>query len=285
MMPVPHIWVPRRDLIVPPDMPRPGEKIICPSPRQGYIEPASAMPTGAISHRRTVTAPFTPIGVPTIFAWWRSDSGLYTDSAKTTLCVNDGDAVGAWADVSGNGHDLLQATAGNKPVYKTNRLNGFPSVLFNRAIPQNIQTATFTALTNYTVITVLRFASHGTNYRRYWETQAATAFLSNDATNNKHGIGPGTGTLFGSLTLTIATWYRLAELVGSSNVKTYNNNAIDLNNANSTSSMTQFAMGDPTTGEADQMDGDIVEMVVYSSKLGTADLTKVDNYLKSRYGL
>lgn len=55
---------------------------------------------------------------------------LWFDASKITG-LNDGDAVGTWNDSSGNGYDATQATADNKPIYKTNIINGYPVVRFD----------------------------------------------------------------------------------------------------------------------------------------------------------
>lgn len=54
-------------------------------------------------------------------AWWDlSDiSTLWQDSARTTPVTADSDPLGCVDDKSGNGNHLLQATAGNRPLYKT----------------------------------------------------------------------------------------------------------------------------------------------------------------------
>jgi hypothetical protein len=46
-------------------------------------------------------------------------SSLFQDSAGTTPVTADGDPVGLMLDLSGNGFHATQATAGNRPVYKT----------------------------------------------------------------------------------------------------------------------------------------------------------------------
>ena len=61
---------------------------------------------------------FQPSGSPA--GWW--------DATKITG-LEDGDPVGTWSDLSGNGKDLSQASAGNKPTYKTDIQNGLPAVL------------------------------------------------------------------------------------------------------------------------------------------------------------
>jgi len=55
----------------------------------------------------------------------------YFHVKANSLALTDNDPVGTWADQSGNGRDLIQSTAGNKPLYKTNIINGYPSVRFD----------------------------------------------------------------------------------------------------------------------------------------------------------
>ncbi len=63
---------------------------------------------------------FTPLSLsPAV--WLKAD----------TLALADGDPVGTWADQSGNGRDLVQATSAAKPMFKTAVLNGRPAVLFD----------------------------------------------------------------------------------------------------------------------------------------------------------
>lgn len=65
----------------------------------------------------TVSAEFSPSGSPV--GWWPADK---------IIGLEDSDPVGTWPDQSGNGHDLVQATAAKKPLYKTAVQNGNPVV-------------------------------------------------------------------------------------------------------------------------------------------------------------
>lgn len=81
---------------------------------------------GAVSDSSAVTieaAPgvFSPSDISGMVAWYKADS----------LALSDGDAVGSWADSSPNGNHVTQATAGKKPTFKTNILNGKPVVRFD----------------------------------------------------------------------------------------------------------------------------------------------------------
>jgi hypothetical protein len=44
--------------------------------------------------------------------------------------LSDGASVSSWPDTSGNNNDASQATPANKPIYKTNRINGKPAIKF-----------------------------------------------------------------------------------------------------------------------------------------------------------
>jgi hypothetical protein len=54
---------------------------------------------------------FRPTKVSNLVAWY--------DASQITG-LSDGDPIAQWNDLSGNGYHLLQATAANKPLYKTN---------------------------------------------------------------------------------------------------------------------------------------------------------------------
>ena len=74
---------------------------------------------------------WTPASLSGLALWLdASDSTtLFQDSAKTTLATADGDPVGCWADKSGNGRDVTQATTANKPARSS--ASGVQSVLFD----------------------------------------------------------------------------------------------------------------------------------------------------------
>lgn len=68
-------------------------------------------------------------------------TNLWAHWKANSLSLSDNDAVASWADSSGNGYTMSQATAGNKPVYKTNIVNGYPAVLFTSASSQFMATS------------------------------------------------------------------------------------------------------------------------------------------------
>lgn len=76
-------------------------------------------------------APWTPASLPGLQLWLSADVGVYQDAARTTPAVATNDPVGGWADQSGQGHHVSQATAGNRPLLQLAQQNGRPSLLFD----------------------------------------------------------------------------------------------------------------------------------------------------------
>ena len=57
-------------------------------------------------------------------------STMYTDTGCSTAVSTDGDAVACWADKSGYGRHFTQATANQRPAYRTSALNSLPGLDF-----------------------------------------------------------------------------------------------------------------------------------------------------------
>ncbi len=51
--------------------------------------------------------------------------------ADTLVANVDGDAIQTWPDISGSNNDFTQATLANRPLFKTNIINGRPALLFD----------------------------------------------------------------------------------------------------------------------------------------------------------
>lgn len=54
--------------------------------------------------------------------------GVYKDAAKSSAASVAGDLVYTWADQSGSGNDVVQATSGSRPTYQPSTLNSLPVI-------------------------------------------------------------------------------------------------------------------------------------------------------------
>mgnify|MGYP007005598344 CR=1 FL=1 len=94
---------------------------------------------------------------------------LFKDTAGTTPVTADGDAVARVNDKSGNGYNLLQATASKRPIYKIS--GGYSWLLFD-GVDDYLQ-ASFTLAQPYTRIGGVRRLSYSSSSRLF---ESATAF-------------------------------------------------------------------------------------------------------------
>jgi hypothetical protein len=79
-----------------------------------------------------------PADIADCVLWLRADS----------LSLSDTDPVASWGDESGEGNNFVQATGGNKPLYRTGIIGGQPAVVFDGT--DDFMTAPHTASLNIT---------------------------------------------------------------------------------------------------------------------------------------
>lgn len=224
---------------------------------------------------------FAPNSLSGLHMWLRRDglSGL-----------NDGDAIATWSDSSGNGNNATQATAGNKPTYKTNIVNGFPVVRFASSSAKYFSLPSFSSLTQGEIFIVVKIVADpppDDAHSGLWN-------MSTDTLNTHYPWG-GDSTIYdawgttarktvGNPTPLLTSW-RVYNVYSASASW-----AAQLDNATlaTTGTNTVGFPASPTLGKslgAFYLDGDVAEVVMYNAKLSTTNRTNVYNYLKSRFGL
>jgi hypothetical protein len=77
---------------------------------------------GARRRSGGAAAPFAPSDVSGLQFWLKADAGVYSDAGVTPAA--NGATVQQWNDQSGNGWNLTQATAGNRPTYRSSAFGG-----------------------------------------------------------------------------------------------------------------------------------------------------------------
>jgi len=144
----------------------------------------------------TVSAQTGPGGVGS------STDNLYWLRADSITGISDGNPITTWEDVSGNNNDVTQSTAGNRPTFGTNTLNGFPVVRFDDA-NQEFLYDTFPGYLNppFTILAVCRFdnttayainiGNHGNNHNTsIIRDDSRNAYLCNVGGSPKRWEGP-----------------------------------------------------------------------------------------------
>lgn len=261
---------------------------------------------------------FSPLSLsPALWLDASDASTLYTDSGLTTLVGADGDPVGGWMDKSGNAKNALQSNGTNKPAYRTAVKNGKPIIRFdgtNDSLSFAASTAYFKFLhasqgtvflvfqTNpsisnpNTLYTLLDNSALGTNvgYGLYYEDR------SSQSRNNTIGsVGGSLATYNFSVTaandqVPTGTWkcatnkLKGQDATASNRSRFYINASLDstvnsLTGTNTANSTYNLMIG---SGQSSfYLNGDIAEILIFSSALEDTDRSSVENYLNTKWGI
>jgi hypothetical protein len=208
---------------------------------------------------------------------------LWLDASQITG-LSDGNAVSTWSDASGNGNDATQSSTA-RPIYKTNILNGRPSVRFDGTNDEMLLTSSLPSGTS-TIFCVMRKRTTGVLLGALSNNSIRSAGLLSyrNATFYCFG-GSGNSNIYyfngGNAEATTASvWCQVDN--GSGITLFENGSSISLTN------FTFGAFGSYTVvggyfGEFG--DGDIMEIIYYDTALGTTDRQSVEDYLATKYGL
>jgi len=210
-------------------------------------------------------------------AWWDSRSA---DMSAT------GDY---WNDRSGNGYNVT-ATGTQRPTYNSTALNGRPGFVFDGALTFFLGAATLTQIHNVTNATL-------------WMVNKRSVFANSDATNifqlnhftddNYYAIPASTSAGYGSSATSNAFHYVLmifdGTATGNSNrLKVYKDGVLQTLSFTGTIG-TNTENGSPTIemgyNGLSTVAGTIVEVGVVGRTISGTEITNLNSYLATTYGL
>jgi hypothetical protein len=221
---------------------------------------------------------FNPTQISTLLAWYRSDLGI-------TL---NGSTVSGWADQSGNGHNVTQATGTKQPTYATSdaSYNGYPSLTFVQASSQNLASSTFTAIAQpLTYIFVGKLTAAPTNTCQLCDgsVQRPIMYVSSGSTTVLNLQEVGGAAFSGTASPVLTTPFVAAGLFNGASSAIFQNN-----------SQTALASGTTGTNGVDQIqlssnstqawNGSFTEVLVYQN-LSSSDRQRLFVYLGTRYNI
>jgi hypothetical protein len=135
--------------------------------------------------------PFNPADVPNLLGWWSASDLVF--NASSALAAND-EAVATWTDKV-NGKSFTQSTNDNRPIYKTNIINGRSIVRFdgsNDALLGDADVRAFSQgkaeFTIFCVGTVRAFAAGNTTHILVMTGAAGGARLTATVGTNNSGV-------------------------------------------------------------------------------------------------
>lgn len=193
----------------------------------------------------------TPTDIPGLKIWLKADAigGL-----------SNGDPVGTWADQSGNGNDFTQATGGLQPLWETNQLNGLPIVRFD-GIDDVLHTTAPTGDGAWTCFLVIKSVDNSAEY--IFE------------------VGDGTHAIIQGFAGPIIEYFDTPRTTVG-NISTSAFQVITIAVGNTVTGL--WALGGTYFGSS-WWPGDMAELLLYNSALSAGDQSKLQRYLKVKYGL
>ncbi len=229
--------------------------------------------------RGTPRTVFSPSDLSGLNLWLKADS----------LSLNDGDPVSSWTDSSGKGNHAT-GTGANRPVFKTNIINGYPIVQFTNANTSYVD-APNGALTGITSAVSAFVVQRSTSL----QNNAGLSSNPGDAANQFNSpIAYGDGNVYfdlGNTTVgrvsaawggSTSTFYVWSFVAGAGTMTIRRNNTNLISSSGKTNAF--------TAGTKDLLVGylescDKAEVLVYNNALSTDNHLRVDQYLGVKYGI
>lgn len=214
----------------------------------------------------------TPDEVAGLVLWLRADAGV--ESSSGVPAVNN-DPVEFWRDSSFNADDASQANMSERPIFRTNIINGLPVVRFSS---DDVLAATI-GTTAGTIFAVVGNVTH-TNANAVAGTSisAATKRIVTFFPNATTIYSGDSGELFGN---TFSTWVdgvATNTFPGSGAFGAVTERAAVPVVHDGVVGVGRSSVNDPWVG-------DIAEFIIYSGLLSVSDRTAIEAYLMNKYNL
>jgi hypothetical protein len=220
--------------------------------------------------------------------WLKADAGVTTSGTSITQ----------WADQSGNGNNVTQATTASQPQLQTNVFNGQPAIAFDGTndFLNNTVSNAVTAGAGRTIFVVAKSVCGNTTFVPITIRRSATIasyqmarfvstnFIYSDAANSGNNAWAAYS-LFDSISAkqSVLTYHHSAN--GKLNFRFNKTDyaVTQTGNVFSEAGTTGFTIG---TREdfGNFTNGWIAEIIVYNSQLNATDIAAVENYLANKYG-
>ena len=211
-------------------------------------------------------------------ALWLDASNVDGDKNSS---LSDGDAVGEWKDLSGNGNDLTQTLDSTKPSLANATLNGLSTLSFN----SDSLFSTKNIIQGYSDLTVI--ALYKTNQQN---SDQGTVFIGETEYGKSIGLGYHDDNGYHNFQWgVIAIASKIKEFISEFNVQSLtldtsqNELGLYLNGKNygvSESSNISISSGIKVGQARDnqKLNGSIAEVLIFSKKINDLELAKINNY-------
>lgn len=244
-----------------------------------------------------VANPFNPFQyAPALWLDASDQSTLYkerTGSSATTLVASDADPVGTWRDKSGNARHATAASDAKRPTYKTGIQNSKSVIRFDGVDDYfAVTNPSSFAGSNLTVFSISKFTA-GTTQSLLSCTSDLLAV--NYSGSTAHNFFLGGGANYGQYTASGGVYFLMSavydgSLAAANRISLFRNGASKTLTLfgtipTTTGSISAATIGAYVTGSLQFLNGDVCEMIVYTSSLSTSQRQQVERYLSAKWGI
>lgn len=193
--------------------------------------------------------------------------------------LNDGDPITTWSDSSGNGNNATQSTAGSKPLYKTNVLNGLPGVLFDITDDSlSVTSISFSDNSNLTFFIVYNILSGFTGAHRTLDGIGNNWLLGPHESFHRHYNGDFIQGPASDANFVYATLVNTADVGATLRIN-------GSTSGSNTNTIGPGAGGINISAPSEPANGYVMELLIYNSSFSGSNVALMESYLTSKYAL
>ena len=223
----------------------------------------------ALGHRLRLFGGFSPLSIAGLQFWIDSSDG-------STFTYSSGVEVSQWNDKSGNARHVSQGTVGKQPSRNTTR-NSLDTVAFTAANGDELLSGAISMTRPVTVFGVTRYSDINTSSHVIMRLGTLGSVYTNT----------GNFKMWSGLSINAgaddALWHYFTWVFNgaSSSIRKNGSLAVSGNTGANTTAIDIVVGSDLGVS---YWDGDIAEILIYNSVLGTIDRDNVEAYLASKWG-
>lgn len=226
----------------------------------------------------------TPLTVPGLSLWLDAN-----DPAGNNTQPTNNSALATWVDKSGNKNTAANGNGSQQPLFKTNILNGKPTVRFD-GIDDWFSTPNVLATTGFTLFEVKKVLTYADKRGVYYYNGSNEGFYSNNDNN-------GQGVYFFSIVAVIQNNAQSSDFIIQTHRKLITIPGVAAAGSIIKNDVVQTAAPVSPLGQnayltigADYGGGacgntDYCEILFYSRDLTNAEITSIDTYLTNKWGV
>ena len=238
----------------------------------------------------TLVAPFTPKSISNITLWLDG-----SDSSASSMTLVSDTHVSVWKDKSGNGYDFSQNSDSLRPILVPNNINGLSTVqaiTTDKKMNNTTLSVPYNSPWSFVLVTkmheetdqnwpyIFSFKASGTNQGIGFMTHNTMGLIASGHSSYFKGWYTGYTTYYtAGSRKAILTWD------GSStwtNLIDGTARAMTGDSSNENNSVSQLFFCD-VGGQ--RMGGSIAELIVYNKVLTAGDITNLNSYILSKWGI